>query len=250
LNKAVLFGTVLLAAQSSFGSLVLQSPVQQSGSGLGTEPTLLTIHNNTTVEAGCAGFSTTGTSFGAFPGATAGVCQGSASDVLTGAGQIGPQTLLSAGVTSASNFGIVFNAAQTSGGPITLTGLTVAFYSPTGTLLYQTNGLSCAAALGTAACNLTATQQGTGLAGYVFVLDTAQANAATSAGAFSSQNNRVGISGSVSNANGGNETFYLATATPTAPGPQPTPEPSTWIMSIAGLILVCIGSRLKLSAQK
>jgi len=252
LRHILILGTVLLGAQASFGSLILQSPIQQSGAGLGTEPTLLTIHNNTTTETGCVGStsSATGAVFGTQQTGNPGMCLGSASDVSIGTNAIGPQTLSSAGITSASNFGIVFNAAQTGGGPIDLTQLTAAFYSPDGkTVLYQTSGVSCPG-LTLSQCNFLVTNQGTGTSGYVFVLSSDQALAATNAGVFKNLNDLVGLSGSVTGANGGNETFYLATATPTAPGPSPTPEPGTWMMLSAGLAFVCIGGYRKSVVRK
>ena len=72
------------AAQMSFGSLILQSLTPLTGTGLGTEPTILTIQspNNSSSEIGCVG--ATSTQIGATLTA-GGVCTGVDHTVLTGA---------------------------------------------------------------------------------------------------------------------------------------------------------------------
>jgi len=235
ISIAMLFGV-----QASFASLILQSPIQANGTGLGTEPTILTIQGtgNATSETGCVGLDSTGAvATGVFFDVN-GRCTTGTNDTKTGAGQIGPQTLSAGGVTSASNFAIVFNADQSAAGPITLTGLQATFYSPTGTKLYTTSGFSCAGLASSPGCTFPTTNSGIGKSGYVFVLDSAQANAATLAGAFNNPLNIVGVSGSATTVNGGAETFYLANTTGTAPGPSPTPEPGTWFSMVMGLGLV------------
>lgn len=232
---------VLLAgAQMAFGSLVLSSPNPVSGSGLGTVSTLLTVQSNgaaQTTETGCVG--STSAAIGATFGAS-GVCTGSSGDVKTGNGQIGPQTLASGGVTSASTFAVVFNADQPAQGPITLTQLTASFYSPTGTFLYSTSGFSCPGLA--VSCTFPSTFAGIGNSGFVFVLDAAQQAAATAAGAFSSTSNLVGLSASLANTSGGPETFYLTNVTPAGGGGGQVPEPTTLILTFSGLALVAGGA--------
>lgn len=189
--------------------------------GIGVNNTLLTIQNNPT-EAGCV-------SFGGVLGATlsAGVCTGSSADVKTGASQTQTRTLSETGVTAASNFGIVLNAVEPAGGPITLNTLAFAIYSPTGTVLYTA----------TATLNQTfaSTFTGTGNSGYLFTLNAATQTAATAAGAFSNTNNVIGLSSSLSGSAGGNETFFVANS-----GGLSTvvPEPSTYALMAAGLLAV------------
>ena len=233
--KFALVGTLVAAGicQTASASLILVSPVAVSGAGLGTVATILTVQN-TTSEAGCVGFtsSNTGSSF------SGGTCTGSSSDVKTGAGQIGPQPLSAAGSpVDASNFAIVFNADQVAGGPITLTELTASFYSPTGTLLYQTSGFSCP---GLTSCTFPNTFSGVGTSGFVFALDASQAAAATSAGAFSSQNNIVGLSAALSGSTGGPDTFSLGAIQGT--NGVVTPEPQSLVLALSGGVLL-IGGR-------
>jgi len=232
---------MLFAAHSSFASIVLTSPVFVSGTGLGTQPTLLTISSqgSSSVEAGCVGNTSAqiGNSVSLL-----GVCSGSSLDVMTGASQIGPQTLAAGGVTTAATFGIVFNAAEPAGNSITLTGLTASFYSPTGTFLYQTSGFSCP---GVAGCAFPNTNTGVGKSGFLFALDAAQQTAATAAGAFNNSGNLVGLFASASDATGGLETFYLAAIPPDGGGGGgggAVPEPGTMLLTVAGIGLSSIGA--------
>jgi hypothetical protein len=193
---------------------------------------LLTIQNSGN-EIGCVG-STSGQIGSTFN--AVGVCSGSSVDLKTGASQIGPQTI---GTITADTFGIVFNAYQSAGGPITLTGLTASFYDSTGKFLYESSGLSCAQA-GVVDCAFTNTASGIGKSGYLFTLDAPQQQAAIAAGAFSSPTNVVGLSASASGANAGAETFYLANV---AGGVvfSATPEPSPIILPVTGMALMGLG---------
>jgi hypothetical protein len=121
----------------------------------------------------------------------------------------------------ASTFSVIFNADQPAGGGITLTALTVAFYSPTGTLLFESGPVSCTAA-SLVGCAFPTTVNGIGGAGYQFKLDSTQAAAATTAGAFANTNNIVGLTAAASNATGGPETFFLAQVGPSTAVPEPT----------------------------
>ena len=224
-------GVALAIAPAAHASLVLQGLTPISGAGIGSEPTILTIQGTggATTEAGCVSFNN-------ILGSTlsgAGVCTGSSGDVKTGASQTSTATLSSigTGTVNASTFSVIFNADQPSGGPITLTGLTVAFYSPTGTLLFQSGAVSCTAA-GLTNCAFPTTVNGIGGAGYQFKLDSAQATAATAAGAFSNMNNIVGLRASASNTSGGPETFFLAQVGPSSA----VPEPASMLLMGAGLI--------------
>jgi hypothetical protein len=238
LNVGLALVATLGLAQTVQASLILQSAIEVTGTGLGTEPTILTIQNNPT-ETGCVSFSNIGASFS---GAS---CTGSSGDVKTGASQtsIQPLSAIGSGITG-SNFAIVFNADQPAGGAITLTGLTASFYSPTGTLLYQTNGFSCSTA-GVAGCAFPSTVHGIGGSGFVFQLDAAQAAAATAAGVFLNQNDIVGLSASTSGASGGPETFYLGK---TAGSTSSVPEPTTMFLMGTGLLGVLLFSRRRKSS--
>jgi hypothetical protein len=219
-------------APAAHASLILQGLMPISGAGIGKEPTILTIQSNEPNEAGCVSFNNLlGGSMTA-----GGVCTGSSADDKTGASQTSTSTLsaIGTGTVNASTFSVIFNADQPAGGPITLTSLTVAFYSPTGDLLFESGPVSCTAA-GLANCNFPTTENGIGGAGYQFKLDAAQAAAATAAGAFANMNNIVGLTASASSVAGGPETFFLAQTGPTAF----VPEPSNILLLSVGLIVLC-----------
>ena len=227
LSNFALFSILGLGTASA--SLILQSPVQISGTGLGTVPTILTIQNDPS-EIGCVGFAGTGSTYNA-----SGVCTGSNSDVKTGASQTLLEPLSAASIISASNFALVFNANQPAAGPITLTGLQAAFYSPTGTFLYETSGLSCAGLASSPGCTFPSTFNGTGNSGFVFILDSAQQAAATTAGVFANPANLIGVSFSASNSSGGPETVFLASTSTTT---SSIPEPGALLIVASGFALV------------
>jgi len=244
LSLGLTVAAMLGLAQTAHASLILISSVALSGTGLGTEPTILTIQNNPT-ETGCVSFSNLGASFS---GAS---CSGSSGAVKTGASQTSAQTLSAISSTSvnAGNFAIIFNADQPNAGPITLTGLTVSFYSPTGTLLYQSSGVSCAAA-GVSGCDFPATVHGVGGSGFAFQLDSAQGAAATAAGAFSNQNNVVGLSASTSGASGGPEAFFLGETSTATSATVPEPSSMSMLFMGAGLLGLAAFSRRRPSNRK
>jgi hypothetical protein len=226
------FAVALGLAPAAHASLILQGLTPISGAGIGSEPTILTIQSSgaATTETGCVGFNN-------LLGGTmtaGGTCTGSSIDVKTGASQTSTATLsaIGNGTVNASTFSVIFNADQPAGGAITLSGLNVAFYSPTGSLLFQSGGVSCTAA-GLTNCAFPTTISGVGGAGYQFKLDSAQAAAAATAGAFNNPNNIVGLSASASNATGGPETFFLAQVNANS---TTVPEPTTMLLMGIGLI--------------
>ncbi len=220
LSAAALLSLPLSAAHAD---LILAGPNPVSGTGIGSVNTLLTIQGqgNATMEAGCVSFGgVIGTSF------SGGTCVGSSGDVKTGASQTQTRTLLETGVTSAANFGIIFNAAEPGGDAITLESLNVVFYSSTGTVLFQASTVESFV--------FPMTNTGTGNSGFLFVLNAAQQASATAAGAFNSSSNVIGLSASASQATGGNETFFVGNT-----GGMDfvvVPEPSTFALLGAGLM--------------
>jgi hypothetical protein len=223
--------------QTASAGLIIETFEQFSGTGLGAVPTVLTFQNNPS-ESGCVSF---GNVLGSSLSAT-GACTGSDADVKHGQSQTKTQTLGSAGIASASDFALIFNAVEPAGGPLSVTSLTAAFYSTTGTLLYETSGLFCQTtaggpivSAGGSGCLLTQTAQGTGNSGFLVTLTPDQALAAAAAGVFQSST-IVGVSSSATGSAGGSETIFLANGSGVAQGPQPTPEPATYALIGCGLI--------------
>jgi hypothetical protein len=223
--------TVALAAVATLGTgvaradLVFVSPVTIGGTGLGAVNTILTIQSvpgQATTEAGCVAFVAPGVDqIGT--SRTGGVCTGTGSDVKTGSSQTQTRTLSEAGITTAANFALFFNANQQSDGPITLNSVAVSFYNNAGVLLHP--------AMFTGPITFNPTFPGIGKSGFMFQLNAAEAaivqgfiNTNTAAGI------HVGVDAVASLTDDGPETFFIFNST------QAVPEPSTVALMATGLI--------------
>jgi hypothetical protein len=227
----------LTVGSQAQAGLILLSDAPFSGSGIGAVNTILTLTSpaNSTVEAGCVAFGgTVGTSACFGDVATGG-------NELTGASQTQTRTVAQSGATMASNFAIVLNAQEPGGAlnSIVLEDLSVRFYNPTGGLLYT-------ATLNPATVPLNNTFTGTGNAGFVFVLDSGQAQGAQLAGAFSNPSNVIGLSARLSSATGGPETFFVGNLGTGGGGGVGTeiPEPMTYLTLGAGLMALGFSRKL------
>jgi hypothetical protein len=233
LFKASVAASMLAAPLAAArADLVLFNPaaVTIGGTGLGAVNTVLTIqaNGNVTTETGCVSFTAGGDVLGASTNA-AGVCSGTGDD-KTGASQTQTRLLSETGVTTGTNFAILFNPAEPgSGNSLTLNTLVASFYNATtGAFVFQ-------AAYTGAPHNFVAIDQGTGNTGYEFTLNTTEAaQLQTFITALGVSNIRVGLSSSAGvplPVHGGNETYFvfnsgLATV---------TPEPSTTALMATGL---------------
>lgn len=218
MKLAMAVGAALaVGSTAASASLVLVSPTDVNGAGLGSVNTVLTITSpaNTTTETGSVGLNTSGVQV------TSGNTQA----------QTQVRSLGTVGVNSASSLRVVFNASEPGADSINLTNLALTIYSSTGTPLFNSGAFT--------GVNFPSTNPGVGNAGFVFALDAAQQAAATAAGAFSSANNVIGLSASASDATGGLETFFVAPSITAA-----VPEPETYGMLLSGLgLLGFIASR-------
>ena len=220
----------LAASVTANASLILSSQVPFSGAGLGSVNTILTLQSQgaSTTESGCVAF---GLGQGAIGSCFGTVATGGSEQ--TGASQTQTRTVGQSGATSGATFGLILNAVEPSGNPITVNNLSVRFYSPTGTELYTA---SLAAPV-----TINNTLTGTGSAGFLFVLDTTQAAQATAAGAFSNTANVIGLSASLSQATGGPDTFFVGNLGTGGGGVgSEIPEPATILTGAAGLLLVAL----------
>ena len=222
-NKIKLL-SVLMIAPAAFGSIVYQDTVDLGGTGLGAVETILTQNNNTGTSEGCIAFVNGADRRGDQGGCSIGG--------LTGGDEQNGQTqtqLLGAVDTigDAYDIAIIFNAVEPQGqgqGTITLDALNL--------ILYGGNGMTFEASLAAGDVGRTFDAfAGTGNSGFRFVLDDMQAAMAQTfleTNGLTIDQVRIGLSAAVSNEQGGNETFFLASVDRTPPqGGGEIPEPAT-----------------------
>ena len=234
-------------------SLILVSPVELSGTGLGAVNTVLTMTSpaNSTIETGCVGVvggatSTTGCGF-------------ANSNVQA---QFGTPTLQAAGVSDAASLRIVFNAAEPGNAlDIMLNNLVLTLYNSTGS---ASTSFSLSPSSGIL---FPTTQNGIGNSGFVFALTSptlcgvitcpvGDTNEAAIAQTFINSNGglssvRVGLgasagvaAGGTGAATGGLETFFVegvgTIGGPGGGGGAVTPEPVSMALIGAGLIALAL----------
>ncbi len=193
---AIVLGVLCLPGGARGAELQYTGPVDQQGAGLGHVATVLTIQEKG-VESGCVSWNGSGDAMGG-PACPSGIAGG---NEKTGASQTLTRTLAELGNPTADTLQIIFNPNEPgSNRPLRLEALSLRISSPSGAILLE-------AALG-APMDIEATDSGTGSAGWAFGL----VNAANAADAFANGDNRVGLAATVSDADGGPETFFLAQA--------------------------------------
>jgi Domain of unknown function DUF11/Thrombospondin type 3 repeat len=190
---AIVFGVLFVPGGAHGAALHFVGPVDHQGSGLGHVSTVLTIQKRGT-ESGCVSWSGNADVTGpGAPACPAGIAGG---DEKRGASQTLTRKLAELGNPTAATLQIIFNPNEPG----------------------SNRHLRLPAPV-----NIEATDSGIGNAGWAFGL----VNDAASAGAFANGENRVGLAASVSDADGGFETFYLATVESSPPPPPPPPGGGT-----------------------
>lgn len=180
-------------------SLILASPEETSGTGLGAVNTVLTIQDEPT-ESGCVGWDGGSDVVGpaACPPGIAGGDETAANET---------RTLGELGLSSAFNLRVVFNYNENNTDAITLEDLVLRIYSPAGAVLFSSEPFT--------PVTFPEPFSGTGTAGFVFRLDAEQALAANQY--FDDPNNRIGLAAEASQTSAGAETFFIADAANVAP---------------------------------
>lgn len=227
LAAAAALSTIGMA--SAHASLVYLQEEGFSGSGLGNVQTVLTIQSpaNSSTATGSVAPGSNGERV-----ITGDALQGNSQSVVRSLGQ--------AGVASASELRLVFNAVEPGGDGITLDNLVLTLFSPSGVQLFSSGAF--------APVEFGDTNTGTGNSGFVFGLDAdqaAQAQAAAFTNNFAA--NLIGLSASVSGATGGNETFFVARRPGSGgdDGGNPVPLPGTVALLALGAIGAGLATRRK-----
>ena len=228
---ALTFGVTM----ALYGDIIYLGPVADAGGGFGSVANLLTISANNPTASGCSGIGSNGDE-----AIGSGVCPGgfTGGDESPPAGSPKNETFLLSAVGPAIDVGIVYNASQPGGGPVTLDDLALSVFDANGNILGTVGGnIICAPGVTAGTCangsvTLDFTQPGVGNAGFLFGLtDTQAAQLAVLAGG---GDFRIGFAANITGEAGGLETFSLVDLN--IQQEPVVPEPGTYALMTSGLL--------------
>lgn len=235
-RKVVAAATIsagMLAAPAAGASVILLGEAHVNPAGIGTVTTLLNLQSqgNATDETGRVYWDGTSSVAVALPNPAGAAQPGVETTVITGGANNQTRLFSELGLTSASDLRVFFNINEPSPtDSVVLNTLIFTAYDPSGAAVFTA---SLAGPL-----TLMETGAGIGTSDYVFGLDAAQAALLQTVFA---PTLRLGIEASISNAQGGFETFFAGSAGMVPPGEGELPggkvaEPATLGVLTLGLV--------------
>lgn len=232
----------LVAAAAALGlpglasaSLVYDAGILAPAQGFGTAPRDLSLQasGQASFQSGAVNYSAAGISFGV-PIADSLVHEGNGITNEVGTSTMpnplddnqkyGVPTIGALGITTASEIGILFNASESAGDEISVTDLTLKFYTADGSFLGAIDGSH----------DFADSNPGNGVAGFTFVVDGAQQAYVNGLLAVGGAGTTLALEASTQDFAGGPETFLIYNIL-AAPPVAAIPEPGTYAMLMAGL---------------
>ena len=236
-------GTAAALALASPGiasaGLVYDSTILAPAQGFGTAPRDLTLQatGQDSFESGGLGWDGTAIVFGSVLADESQVFMGNG--VVNQAGttslpspladdqKYGVPTIGALGITMASQIAVLFNATEPAGDSVSVTDLTLKFYSSAGSFLGAIDG----------SADFLSSNAGNGVAGFTFVIDAAQQGTVDGWLLAGGADTRLALEASIADFSGGPETFLIYNLAPDGPVAA-IPEPGTYALMLAGLGVV------------
>jgi hypothetical protein len=250
LRRCLVLGTVAAAAlaapQVASASIIFESRIDQTGTGFGNEPRLLTTQERgpgqDSVESSCVGVSGGQTTVGSGSCISDGQVFKGNGVTNQGGDEVNPMregnkfdtpTIGELGFDGAEDIGLIFNATEPGGNSVTIDDVTLKFFLDDQLIAAIDGNMSFAN-----------TEAGNGVAGFLLVVDEEQQAFLNSTvfGLNNFRDVRIALETTISGADGGPESFWAvnlnrtgSTGSTGSTGGTPVPAP-------AGLSLFALGA--------